>query len=253
MIFYLVGGSKLETQWVFNQIFSFAISQGPHKKPRFQYQLPVVGNVCRRNWILCAGYPNPNNSRVRATEALIRKGAKCPPPGKTRIVTASVMTLYAAAFMVEYIKKHSQCSPSDKILYVDFCGLRQLYALYRRECKGRRILAQSSFANEWNKVLCKGVVDSETSVQYVVHIRRGRAKGFKKCDKCQYLKMRIIGAATSLKREARQRQLEEHMSDINSDREALARIQRLCITDESHAGFYMDAADSAKFSIPTTR
>lgn len=185
-------------------------------------------------------------------EASIRKGNKFAPAPKKRYTKAAAVRHYTHAFMVEYIFRQSQCSPSDKILYVDFCGLRSLYELYCKECTGKK-LAFSSFAREWNRRLCKGVVDPETAVQYVVNIRKSRSKGFKKCDRCCFLKMQIAGTAKTAKRAARQRKLEEHIEDINCDRETLARIQRMCITQESHAGFFIDAADSGKFAIPTTR
>lgn len=160
---------------------------------------------------------------------------------------------YAAAFMREYIFKHSQSSPSDKILYVDFVGLRELYRRFTNELNGRKAIKMSYFSQLWTKALCKGVTDPETAVQYVVRIRKTRAKGFKKCDVCQCLKQQIAGTASRAKRAAKERKLSAHISDIDCDRETLARIQRMCIIRKNHCGLYIDAADSAKFAIPTTR
>ena len=36
------------------------------------------------------------------------------------------------------------------------------------------------------------------------------------------------------------------------DRDELARICRLCACYDTHVGFYIDAVDNNKFSIPTT-
>ena len=160
---------------------------------------------------------------------------------------------YVTAFISEYIFKQSQSSPSDRILYVDFLGLQDLHARYKKELCGRKALKMSYFAKLWNKTLCKGVTDPETAVEYCVRIRKGRAKGFKKCDLCQFLKQQIAGSTNSVKRAAKERKLEAHIVDINADRETLARIQRKCIIFKNHCGFYMDAADSAKFAIPTTK
>ena len=154
----VTGGCSRETEWVYSQLNNFIVSFGCHRKPKFQYGLPLVGNVCRHCWILCAGYRNPNNSRVRNAEACIRKGNSAPPakqPKQPRLNDTS----YARAFMVDHIFRHAQRSPSDKILYVDFGGLRLVYKNYVKELKGRRALMFSTFSREWNKVLCTGVVD----------------------------------------------------------------------------------------------
>ena len=60
------GGYLGETVWVFGEIINFVVDQGPVKKAAFQYALPLVRDVCRQCWILCAGYRNKNNGRVRA-------------------------------------------------------------------------------------------------------------------------------------------------------------------------------------------
>jgi len=61
------------------------------------------------------------------------------------------------------------------------------------------------------------------------------------------------GTSNLAKRASLTRKLQQHVADITDDREALARIQRMCITHKQHAGFFLDAADSAKFSVPTTK
>ena len=192
---------------------------------------------------------------MRNTEALIRKGYKQPKPVRKKFFkpVSEDATIYARAFMCEFIFKHSQSSPADSILYIDFKGQRELYVMYQKEVRGRRSLKFHYFCKVWNKVLCAGVTDPETGVSYEVQIRKSKAKGFKKCDRCQYLKMRISGATTKCKKVALERKLSAHISSITADREALARIQRLCITRENHLGFFLDAADSAKFAIPTTK
>ena len=225
---------------------------GPHRKPAFRYSLPLVGHVSRKCWILCAGYQNANNGRVRGIEARIRKGEKCIGVKLHRRHVTNA-TAYCKAFMREYIFRHSQSSPSDTIKYVDFCGIKELHARYMGESSGTKKLRLSSFTKLWNTVLCEGVTDHETSCQYEVNIRKNRAKGFKTCNKCSYLKTKIAGTSSTTKRAAHERELQKHIDNINDDRETLARIQRLCITSKQHCGFYIDAADSAKFGIPTTQ
>lgn len=185
-------------------------------------------------------------------EALIRKGTQSMDKGVIPKPITFSRSSYARAFLTEFIFQHAQCSPSDKKLYVDFVGMGAVYEKYCKECTGP-CLKRDSFVKEWDLLLRKGVVDPETATQYDVQVRQTRAQGFKKCDRCTYLKMRLCGTCNTVKRAGIQRLLDSHIADVSSDRETLARIQRLCITRENHAGFFLDAADSAKFSIPTTR
>ena len=49
------GGFAEETLWSYRKLNQFKISR-PGKKPIFQYSLPLVGQICRPCWILCAGW-----------------------------------------------------------------------------------------------------------------------------------------------------------------------------------------------------
>ena len=166
---------------------------GAHRKPRFQYVLLLVGAVCRGCWALCVGYLSPRNNRVLSIEAQIRAGRTGPDPKMPRRRPLTP-TSYAVAFMKDYVFKHSQSSPSDNILYVDFIGHRELYDRYKKELNGAKAIKASYFRQVFNNTLCKGVVDPETAVRFEVRIRKGRAKGFAKCDKCEYFKQQIAGA-----------------------------------------------------------
>ena len=188
------GGFTGETPWVFGEVYKFRVGRGEGKKPTFQYRLPVVGDVCRPAWILCAGYCNKNNGRVRTVEALIRRGVKAVPERRAKILTLNV-TAYTRAFIHDYIFHHSQCSPSCKILYVDHIGAASLYERYRKEMRDRRMLLFSSFQKLWQEVMNLGVTDPETAVHYAVQIRNNHAKGFVKCDICSYWRCKIQGTA----------------------------------------------------------
>ena len=154
--------------------------------------------------------------------------------------------------MTDYVFKHSQCSPAELIRYVDFCGIRKLHKQYKAELEDGKGLKLTSFHKLWQKLLHDGVDDPETSVHYQVKVRKSRAKGFAKCNRCEYLKCKMRGTSSRTKRAAFYRLLKKHIGHINNDREELARIQRLCIVAAVHCGFYIDAADSAKFQVPTT-
>ena len=233
------------------------VCHGGSKKKSFKYFLPVVGDVCRACWIQCAGYPNANSGRVRQAEAAIRRGNSIPvayKPGRN----LSNRSLFARTFISDYILKHSQYSPADTILYVEFrgrravSGRRALHDRYVKESAIYKPLKKEAFYREWNRVVAGGVVDPETSILYQVRVRKKHAKGFAKCNQCELWKNRIAGTGDVSKRAGFRRKLDEHVSEVQYDREELARVIRLCLRDRKHAGFYCDAADSAKFQVPTT-
>ena len=59
-------------------------------------------------------------------------------------------------------------------------------------------------------------------------------------------------AETQTERSVFARRLDTHYNIVQSDREELARVSRLCAVDAEHFGFFIDAVDSQKFGIPTT-
>ena len=237
---------------MYEQLLSFAVSRGS-RKPKFQYRLPLIGPVCRTAWVLAAGYLNPKTSRIVQNEARIRKGFKAPKVRKSsRRLDLLNQTTYMHAFMRDYILKHAQRSPSDTILYVSAVSVRTMYDKYKAERAGYRILALKTFQKGWSHVLCSGVTDPETSLQYEVRMLKSRAKGFAKCNRCQYLKMRLAGTSDQQKKAVYKRKLTQHLEAIMDGREEIARVHRLCSTDRRHKGFYIDAADSNKFQLPTT-
>ena len=201
-----------------------------------------------------AGYANPNNSRVRSTEARIRKGEKSVAPriqGNKKVASAKS---YARAYLRNYVFKTSQASPSDTILYVEHVGSRQLFMDYAKETLHQlKKLGKPAFLKQWQYVLQNGVTDPETSTSYKVVILQSRAKGFAMCNDCKYFQMRMRATRDWTKRAEYQRRLRSHLDLVRDDREELARIMRLCITNPRHVGFFLDAANSAKFQVPTTQ
>lgn len=163
-------------------------------------------------------------------------------------------TSLARAFMCEYIWKHSQPSPSVTKLYVDHVGNADVYEAYLKEATEKKYphIEKPSFEQVWRALLQVGITNPETSLHCSVEVKKKKAKGFADCDCCSYYKMRIRGTSEMSLRRAYERNLQKHIREVYDDREELARIQRLCIVDSKHCGFFLDAADSNKFSIPTT-
>ena len=100
-----------ETEWVRKQLLGFAVRIAGKTKPQFHYTLPLIGNVCRAAWVLTAGFPNPNNSRVRRLEAEIRNPDLLHGQISCRVHKKITRTSYANAFLTNYVLKHSERSP----------------------------------------------------------------------------------------------------------------------------------------------
>ena len=112
-----------ENDWLFWQLRNFCV-EVPSKKPAFQYRLPLIGNVCKSAWVLCAGFPNPKNSRIQRFECSIRRGRTCASferRGSRQNLFRFTRTNYAKAFLREYILQNSERSPVTTELYV--CNL----------------------------------------------------------------------------------------------------------------------------------
>jgi hypothetical protein len=128
---------------------------------------------------LAAGYRNPNVSRVAQAEARIREGRVAPERVALNVRSTCLnMGTYCDAFMRSYLFKNSQFSPSKPIMYVDFCGLKELFRKYLKDCKGWRTVKFSYFDILWKKRLASGITDPETGVTYQLAIRQNRTAGF---------------------------------------------------------------------------
>lgn len=86
---------------------------------KFEYRLALVGNVCRQAWVVAAGFPNPENSRIRRVEAAIRRGDKKRGQHYNKITDLVTRGQYGTAFLEEYVLQNSQRSPVTTDLYVD--------------------------------------------------------------------------------------------------------------------------------------
>ena len=112
--------------------------------------------------------------------------------------------------------------------YVEFNGLKMLYDLYRKESSRSkyRILSRSYFCALWQKQMRRGVTDPTTGTHFNTYIRTIKARGFSKCDRCEFLKHKIRCAKTSNARRTYSAKLESHYNIVKADREELARIAR---------------------------
>ena len=111
-------GAAGENEFLYNKLNDFRVDNDHGKKPKFDYRLPGIGLVCREAWILAAGFPNRNNSRVRMLEARIRQGKPLLMHASKKSTATLNSTTYTLAFLQDYILNNSQRSPVTTELYV---------------------------------------------------------------------------------------------------------------------------------------
>jgi len=116
----------------------------------------------------------------------------------------------------------------------------------------RAAVVKRYFYQLWLELLDTGVVDPASGKHHDCEVRKTRARGFAKCDKCERLNSKIADAETNEEMEIHLNALREHHESVRQDRMEVARIARLCKSDPRHVGFMIDAVDKNKFQIPTT-
>ena len=72
----------------------------------------------------------------------------------------------------------------------------------------------------------KGVTDPANSVHFNTFVRTTTARGFAKCNRCEFLKAKIMYAQNKWHRDVYMRRLDKHYASVNADREELARSAR---------------------------
>ena len=72
----------------------------------------------------------------------------------------------------------------------------------------------------------RGVTDHATGVHFRTFVRTAKARGFAKCNHCEFLKAKIRRAPNKTKRSVYVRRLDQHYQKVSADREELARIAR---------------------------
>lgn len=111
---------------------------------------------------------------------------------------------------------------------MDYVGLRALYESYRKETTKTKykVLSKSYFHNLWLRTMRKGVTDPSTAVHFTTFVRTSKARGFAKCDRCEYLKAKMNRAVHKSHRDTYAEMLSKHYASVNLDREELARYAR---------------------------
>ena len=222
------------------------------KRPVFCYKVGKT-NVCREVFCLAVGL-SPSNSRIRKFERMMRGGHKAlPPPARNPKKGFYAKCEQLSQFFLDYIVKHAEKSPSLPLLILDRPSLKVLWERYQKEFTQEEQVTRKSFLTLWYQCLQRDVPDPEKGCFYRVKLRRRRSVGFKTCDECARLKLLIQLAETHHERVKAKLNAEKHWTSVRRDREFLAHIRYMCRMGATCVGFALDAADQAKFRIPTTK
>ena len=158
-----------------------------------------------------------------------------------------------AEFIKDYIRTHSEKSPSLPLLFVEQ-PQEDLFELYKAEFPApEEQVARHTFFKMWYRTLKEKVVDPCKNVLLEVKIRKRRAVGFKACDTCEHLKLMVRLAKSKTEREIAEGNKIDHFRSVRRDRDELARIMTLCRLNDKIVGFAIDAADVGKWQTPTTK
>ena len=118
---------------------------------------------------------------------------------------------------------------------MEYVGLKVLYASYRKEATKTKykVLSRSYFHNLWLRTMRAGVTDPSTAVHFTTFVRTNRARGFAKCNRCEYLKSKMAQAVNKTHRDAYREMLAKHYTSVNLDREELTRYARSLLVPPS--------------------
>ena len=248
-LFYLLGGRKKESEYIFSLVKAAATKVIDKKKLQFAYKIGNVA-VCRVAFCLALGL-GPNNGRFRKYEAQINAA-------RHRLVWNYETVGYKGtgkmdaceAFLRAFVVAQSEKSPSSLTLYVPSQKIGDLYTLYSHRYPENRV-TEKTLKILWYRVLRNPIVDPVTSVSYDVKIKKIYAPGFAICNLCVSLKLAVALAKTKPARNAAIADQNKHKQGTRADRTRLQDYKHECKLSQQHVGFSIDAADVGKFVCPT--
>jgi len=147
---------------------------------------------------------------------------------------------------------YSEKSPAKKLYYIEQPNLRELYGEYLQWFQGGSTVKFSTFRKIFFQVMKTPLVDPETAQQFAIYRRKRHAVGFAKCNVCSTLEFAILMAKNKVERDIARGKLKEHHVKIKADRQTLSMWRSAC-DGILKVGLSIDAADSNKFTTPTTK
>ena len=243
------GNLRDDAEYLFEKINECSSGLPPHTE--FQYRLGPVP-VCRDAYFQFLGLPT-KSTRALSYETMVRQGCSAlPPRKKSEIIYGDGKQDVCRQWIHAYAVVHSEKSPSHPIFVLEKQYLKDVLAEYRDYLDNKFCVSSKTFKKLWYQQIKKPVVDPDTGDLYSIMMRKRRALGFKKCNKCSELEFAVMMAKTKSERQEARNKLHAHLHKIRRNRTGLQQSRVEC-NGITVVGLSIDAADHAKYPTPTTK
>ena len=130
--------------------------------------------------------------------------------------------------------------------------LKDVLAEYRDYFNNNFCVSSKTFKKLWYQQIKVPVVDPDTGNLHTIMMRKRRALGFKKCNKCSELEFAVMMAKTKSQRQEARNKLHAHLHKIRRNRVGLQQARVEC-NGITIVGCSIDGADFGKYQTPTTK
>ena len=242
------GSLRDESLYIFDQIKE-ASHLGEHGV-EFQYHMGSVP-ICRDAFLQFLGLPC-KNTRALSYETLIRQGAQALPQRERWVHKTESKEALARQYIHAYCVVHSDKSPSHPILWLEQQVIKEVFKEYSAYIDAKYAVEPKTFRKLWYSQIKVHCPDPETGDMYRICIKKRRAIGFKKCNKCAELEFAVMMAKGKCARQQARNKLLAHLGKIKACRTGL-NAARLDCNGTTKVGFSADGADYGKFPTPVTK
>ena len=194
----------------------------------------------------------------------LRKRKHAPPLERRRIITGHSARWHATeAWITKYIGLHGQPRPAaEGVVGQIFLAKREMtdrHTIYVKDLTGDGTHSKAQtghfqygqFRHVWQET-AKVWKSPEGDLFDVVESEE-RVRGFKRCNRCEFVHEKIVKAKTKEEREFWREKQERHWTDVRNGRKVYgANIQRALANKDSVISISIDAADQRKMRIPVT-
>ena len=243
------GTLRDDSLYIFDKILE--ASSGTENNINFNYHLGPVP-VCRDAYFQFLGL-HSKSTRALSYETKIRQGISAlPSRKKSEKIYGDGMQDICRQWIHAFAVVHSEKSPSHPIFVLEKQYLKDVFQEYEDYMNKKFCVSSKTFKKLWYEQLKVSVVDPDTGDLYSIMMRKRRALGFKKCNKCSELEFAVMMAKTKSARQEARNNLHAHLRKIRRNRNGLqqARMESNGVTV---VGLSIDGADVGKYPTPTTK